>query len=184
MEIIDSDAVVEAELALIADRIGADLPGYRNHIYRVLTYAMHFMGGEARWRRPFAFALAHHDAGMWTHGELAYLEPSIALAEAARRDHAADLDPRLIHDLIAWHHKLTPFRGPDAAAVNAFRKADWIDASMGLMRKGLARADIARVNAALPAHGFSDTLMRLAGELNGGRQIGGLLRVLRKVYRI
>lgn len=183
MDIIDNDAVVEAELALLAGRIGRDLPGYRNHIYRVLTYALHFVGGEARWRRPFAFALAYHDVGMWTHGELAYLEPSAALAEQARRDHAPDLDPRLIRDLILWHHKLTPFRGPDAAAVNALRKADWVDASQGLLRKGLTRAEIARVTAALPVHGFPDTLMRLAGDLNHGRRIGGLLRVLHRVYR-
>ncbi len=184
MEIIDSDPVVESELARLADRIGADLPGYRNHIYRVLTYAMHFVGGEARWRRPFAFALAYHDVGMWTDQDLAYLAPSAAQAEAARRDHASDLSPQLIHDLIVWHHKLTPFRGPDARAVNALRKGDWVDASQGLVRKGLSRAAIARVNAALPAHGFPETLMRLAGELNHGRRLGGLLRVLRRVYRV
>lgn len=184
MHIIESDAVVETELARLASRIGDDLPAYRNHIYRVLTYAMHFMNGEARWRRPFAFALAYHDVGMWTHGELAYLEPSEALAEQARREHASDLDPRLMSDLIVWHHKLTPFGGPDAVAVNALRKADWIDASGGLLRKGIARADIARVNAALPPLGFPRILMRLAGDLNHGNRTGGLLRVLQKVYRL
>ncbi len=24
--------------------IGGDLPGYRNHVYRAITYAMHFLG--------------------------------------------------------------------------------------------------------------------------------------------
>ena len=184
MDIIKSDSVVEAELALMADRIGSDLPGYRNHIYRVLTYAMHFVAGEARWRRPFAFALAYHDVGMWTDRELAYLEPSAALAESARGDHAADLDATLIRDLIVWHHKVTPFRGPNAAAVNALRKADWVDASQGMIRKGLTAAQIAQVNAALPAHGFADTLMRLAGDLNHGNRTKGLLRVLHHVYKL
>ncbi|MCX9146918.1 hypothetical protein [Erythrobacter sp. WG] len=184
MDIIQLDTVVESELAQLAPCVGADLPGYRNHIYRVLTYAMHFMGGEARWRRPFAFALAYHDVGMWTDRTLAYLDPSAAQAEAARRDHAPDLDAALIHDLIVWHHKLTPFRGANAAAVNALRKADWVDASQGMIRKGLTRAQIAAVNAALPVHGFPDTLMRLAGELNHGHRTGGLLRVLHKVYRL
>jgi len=183
MDIIESDAVVEAELARLASRIGPDLPAYRNHIYRVLTYAMHFAAGEARWRRPFAFALAYHDAGMWTDGELAYLEPSAALAETARADHAPDLDSGLIRDLILWHHKVTPFSGANAAAVNAFRKADWVDASQGVLRKGLSRAEIARVESALPVLGFPDTLMRLAGDLNHGDRMGGLLRVLRRVYR-
>jgi hypothetical protein len=184
MEIIENDMVVEAELARLADAIGGDLPAYRNHIYRVLTYAMHFMHGEERWRRPFAFALAYHDAGMWTDRNLAYLDPSIAAAEAARRDHAADLPARLIRDLILWHHKLTPYRGPEAAAVNALRKADWIDASQGMVTKGIARADIARVNAALPALGFPEMLMRLASDLNHGNRTGGLLRVLHRVYKV
>lgn len=184
MNIIESDAVVESELALLADAIGADMAGYRNHIYRVLTYALHFVGGDQRWRRPFAFALAYHDVGMWTDGELAYLEPSANLAETARRDHAPDLDGRLIHDLIVWHHKLTPYHGPNAAAVNALRKADWVDASQGMLRKGLSRDHIAAVNAALPSHGFPETLMRLAGDLNHGNRTGGLLRVLHRVYRL
>jgi hypothetical protein len=176
--------VVESELARLAGAIRADMAGYRNHIYRVLTYAMHFMGGEQRWLRPFAFALAYHDAGMWTDHDLAYLEPSAAAAKAARRDHAADLDPTLIHNLIVRHHKVTAFRGPDAKAVNALRKADWVDASQGMIRKGLTRAEIAAVNGVRPAYGFPERLMRLVGDLNHGDQTGGLLRVLHKVYRL
>ncbi|WP_196232384.1 MULTISPECIES: hypothetical protein [Bradyrhizobium] len=51
------------------------------------------------------------------------------------------------------------------------------------MRKGLSRAQIAAVSAAIPPLGFADTLMRLAADLNHGRKLGGLLRVLSQVYK-
>ena len=34
---------VEEILARYASSIGEDLPGYRNHVYRTITYAMHFL---------------------------------------------------------------------------------------------------------------------------------------------
>lgn len=36
---------IDGILATYAPRIGGDLPAYRNHVYRVVTYAMHFLGG-------------------------------------------------------------------------------------------------------------------------------------------
>lgn len=43
---------------------------------------------------------------------------------------------------IRGHHKITPFRGPHRDVVEACRKADWIDANKGLIRNGLAAAQI------------------------------------------
>ncbi|PIB93390.1 hypothetical protein [Caulobacter sp. FWC2] len=111
----------------------------------MLTYAMHFLGGDARWREVVAFALAYHDVGLWTDGKLAYLEPSEAQAEQARQARAPHLDACLVCNLIHWHHKVTPFRGADAEVVNAVRKADWVDASGGRVTKGLSRRDILTV---------------------------------------
>ena len=71
--IIDHDEIIERELAPLRETIGADFDGYRNHVYRVLTYAMHFLGGDAKWRETVAFALAYHDVGLWTDKALAYL---------------------------------------------------------------------------------------------------------------
>lgn len=181
--IIDHDEIVERELARLREAVGADFDGYRNHIYRVLTYAMHFLGGEARWREPVAFALAYHDAGLWTDAKLAYLEPSEARAETARQAHAPHLDARLVRDLIHWHHKVTPFRGPDAEVVNAVRKADWIDASGGRLGKGVSRREIVTVMTAIPPLGFYETLVRLPGELNAGRTLGGLGQMLTHVFK-
>lgn len=182
--IVTEDETIERFLPIVSDVVGADLPAYRNHLYRVLTYALHFEGPGSTAREAIAFALVFHDIGLWSDGALAYLEPSERVAEVARRGHAAHLDRQLIRDIIHWHHKLTRFRGPNAATVNAVRKADWIDASGGAVRHGISRAQIAAVTAAIPVLGFPDVLMRLAGDLNHGRKISGLLRVLRHVYKL
>jgi hypothetical protein len=181
--VIDHDDIVERELAPLRERIGADFSGYRNHVYRVLTYAMHFLDGETRWRPSIAFALAHHDVGLWTDRTLAYLEPSERHAELARQAREPELDAQLVRDLIHWHHKVTPFRGPNADVVNAVRKADWIDASGGRMSKGLSRRQIVTVMTALPPLGFHETLVRLPGELNHGRTLGGLAQMLAHVFK-
>jgi hypothetical protein len=181
--IIDHDDIVERELAPLRETIGADFAGYRNHVYRVLTYAMHFLGGEARWRETVAFALAYHDVGLWTDKALAYLEPSEARGEQARQARAPHLDACLVCNLIHWHHKVTAFQGPNAQVVNAVRKADWIDASGGRVTKGLSRKQIITVMTAIPPLGFYDTLMRLPGELNGGQTLGGLRVMLAHVFK-
>lgn len=181
--IIDHDEIVERELAPLRAAIGADFDGYRNHVYRVLTYAMHFLVGEAKWRETVAFALAYHDVGLWTDAQLAYLEPSESQAEAARQARAPHLDGCLVCNLIHWHHKVTPFRGSDAEVVNAVRKADWVDASGGRVTKGLSRRDILDVMTAIPPRGFYETLMRLPGELNRGKTLGGLGVMLAHVFK-
>jgi hypothetical protein len=58
--------------------------------------------------------------------------------------------------------------------IEACRKADWIDASKGLLRKGMSRAQIQRVEAAFPNLGFHETLMRLAKDYGGSTVVGGI----------
>ena len=62
--------------------IGRDLPGYRNHVYRTITYAMHFLGNAEEHERLVEAVFVYHDIGLWTDRELAYLEPSEAVAIA------------------------------------------------------------------------------------------------------
>ncbi len=46
IQIVNHDPIVERFLGTIAEKVGSDLPAYRNHIYRVLTYASHFLGPD------------------------------------------------------------------------------------------------------------------------------------------
>jgi len=183
IEIIDHSETVEALLSPFQEQIGGDYAGYRGHIYRVLTYAMRFLGNDETHRRAIETALVYHDIGLWTDHDLAYLEPSIRRVIDDNAAKGWGLDPELLRNLIYWHHKVLPFRGEDADVVNAFRKADWVDATGGLIRHGLTRAEVDAVTAAIPEQGFRDTLNRLAGDLAGGNTLKGLSRVLLRVYK-
>jgi hypothetical protein len=181
---ITIDPTVERYLPLVADAVSADLAPYRNHIYRVLSYACHFLGENPRGQEHIAFALVFHDIGLWTDRELAYLEPSEAVAERARAKHAPHLNVSLVANIIHWHHKALPFRGDDALIVNAARKADWIDVTKGWISSGISRKEVAAVRAAIPSLGFHEVLMRLAKDLRHGNRLSGLWRILSHVYKI
>jgi len=165
---------VEDILARYSDAIGADLPGYRNHVYRTISYAMHMLDYDARLEPLVETAFAYHDIGLWTDHKLAYLEPSEAIALADNHKFEWGFNDDTLRGAIHWHHKIFPYKGKDARVIEACRKADWIDASKGLIRKGMSKRNINAVEAAFPNLGFHDTLMRLAKDLGGSTLIGAI----------
>jgi hypothetical protein len=173
---------VDALLARYAAAIGKDLPAYRNHVYRAVTYAMHFLNQDEQYERLVETAFVYHDIALWTAHELAYLEPSEALAAADNAAFGWGLERDALCGAIHWHHKIFPYHGPHQAVIEACRKADWIDASKGMLRNGIDKAAIRRVEAAFPNLGFHDTLLRLAREY-GGSTIAGALKVTRGIVK-
>lgn len=154
--------------------IGKDFSGYRNHVYRTITYAMHFLNQSVKDELLIETAFAYHDIGLWTDKELAYLEPSEEVALFDNDKYKWGLDPDALRGAIHWHHKITQYRGSHARVIEACRKADWIDASKGLIRKGISKEIIAEVEAAYPNCGFHDTLLRLAKDYGGSTIVGGI----------
>lgn len=183
IEIIDHSDRVEELFAPYRKTIGADFPAYRGHVYRVITYAMHFLGNADIHRPMVETALVYHDIGLWTDSKLDYLEPSETLALRDNEKLGLNLDHEILRAAIHWHHKITPYSGSGAEVVNAVRKGDWIDASGGMIRKGLSKAQVSKVESAIPDYGFADVLQRLAKDY-GGNRIAGNLRVLRTVFKI
>ncbi|MEM7435988.1 MAG: phosphohydrolase [Myxococcota bacterium] len=179
IRIVTQSDHIEGLLARYREAIGDDFDGYRGHIYRVLSYSLHFLGGDETQRPTIEAALVYHDIGLWSDKALAYLEPSISRAQQDNEAEGWGHDPQLLHDIIYWHHKLTPFRGPNADVVNAVRKADWVDASAGLVRMGMPKACVAEVRRTIADAGFYETLKRIGPELTGSlfKSIPGLLRV-------
>lgn len=183
VQIIDHSRRVEALFEPFKDVLGADYPAYRGHVYRIITYAMHFLDGQEQHRPIVETAFVYHDIGLWTDRNLAYLEPSETRALADNEKLGWGFDPQLLRDIIHWHHKVFPYSGPNADVINACRKADWIDATGGMMRKGLSKEQVRTVEAAIPSYGFSDVLQRLASDL-GGNAFSGNMKVLRRVFKI
>ncbi len=165
---------VDELLLRYAAEIGEDFPGYRNHVYRTITYAMYFLGNDEQYEVLVETAFAYHDIGLWTDKELAYLEPSEELALADNEKYGWGLDPEALRGAIHWHHKIVPYTGANQRVVEACRKADWIDASKGVLRKGISRKIINEVEAAFPNEGFHKTLIRLTKDLGGSTLVGGV----------
>lgn len=180
--VISHDDVVERELSVISAALGRDLAAYRNHVYRVLTYAMHIVDDE-QWREAIAFALAYHDAGLWIAHDIAYLDPSEAFAEEQRSLRASHLDGGLIRAIIHWHHKITPYAGSYAHVVNATRQADWADVTGGLIRRGITRQQVEMVEKAIPVLEFRTVLRRIIADLSNGNRIVGTWRLLTNVFK-
>ncbi|HDM8231293.1 TPA: phosphohydrolase [Vibrio campbellii] len=165
---------VELLFAKYKEQIGDDFPGYRNHVYRTITYAMHFLGNDEQYEQLVETAFVYHDIGLWSDHELAYLESSEAAALADNEHFGWGLDPDALRGAIHWHHKISPYKGPHQKVIEACRKADWIDATKGSVRKGLSKETIAEVEAAFPNLGFHDTLLRLAKDYGGSTLVGGV----------
>ena len=116
---------VDELLSHYESAIGADYPGYRNHVYRTVTYAMHFLDGAVEDERLVETAMVYHDIGLWTDHELAYLEPSEAVALADNENFGWGLDPAVLRGAIHWHHKVLPYRGPHERIIEACR--GWLE---------------------------------------------------------
>jgi hypothetical protein len=152
--------VTDEILTSFASTIGTDLPGYRNHICRVLNFYCALRGIEGLPPEAVQIAAAFHDLGIWTDDTLDYLPPSVRLANQYL-DHQQRQDlSEEVSALILEHHKVRPYLSACAASVEPFRQADVIDVSLGLVRFGLPRALIKTVQSTFPDHGFHRMLMR------------------------
>ena len=56
--------------------------------------------------------------------------------------------------MIRMHHKISPYRGKYANLVEAVRKADWIDVSLGLFKFGLPARWLRELHQRLPLYTF------------------------------
>ena len=126
------------------DHIGEDYEAYRNPCLRVLTFAKFHLPETVEKSIPnainylVAIALAHHDAALWTDEKLSYLKSSAALLNAKRGEYT-DEEVEIMKYIVLYHHKYTDFKSSRQsteadALVNAVRKGDWADTSMGIIR--------------------------------------------------
>lgn len=176
-------------LAKYKDQIGADYDGYRNHVMRVYTYALHILEAEKvpgdyvqKNAHVLESAIVFHDIALWTDKQLNYLEPSSARAKEHYATLYTDEEFRLLHNIIYWHHKVTPFVGEHAALVNAVRRADWIDATKGLVNYGMPYNHIGKTDADLPNKGFHYTLLTI-GHRYYGLDVARIFRELSSILK-
>ena len=125
---------------------------YRNHVLRIYNYAVLF-DDNINNHEKYAIAAAFHDIGIWTHS-FDYLEPSIQQAsEYLKKSNKVNWTEE-ISLLIDNHHKRSPYKGKFEKTVEVFRKADWIDVTMGFKRFGLKKTAYTAVQKLFSNKGF------------------------------
>ena len=159
--LLTSLPIVDEVLEDHASELGRDLEGYRNHVYRVVNLCVAIAGDSSVALEKIALAAVFHDLGIWTNKTFDYIAPSIADAhEYLTARGMANWIPE-IEVMIADHHKVTASRPNPESLVEAFRRADWIDVTLGLRRFGVPRTFIAAVSARWPNEGFHRRLVQL-----------------------
>lgn len=157
----ESIALVDEILVPWRATIGADWDGYRNHAQRVARFCGAFGVAAPDTQRKIAIAAAFHDLGIWTAGTMDYLPPSAALARDHLHAHGLGAWTPEIERMIVQHHRVRACSGPDDTLVEALRKADLVDLTLGFVPFGLDRALVATVKEEFPNAGFHRCLGRL-----------------------
>jgi len=154
-----SNAPIESLLQNFKQVIGEDYEKYRNHVYRVFLNCILIDATKTN-EEKYAIAAVFHDIGIWTNNTIDYLNPSI---EEARRYLWQSGKQHWIDEIglmIYWHHKASSYKGEYAGTVEAFRKADFIDVSLGLFTYGFDKKTISVNRKIFPNAGFHVFLVK------------------------
>jgi hypothetical protein len=130
----------------------AAFEGYRNHAHRVLNFARAIASFSPEDEDKIAIAAAFHD--LCAFDGLDYLEPSIEEAARYLRETGREAWDREVALTIAFHHRVRPYRGEAAVLVEPFRRADWNDFTMGIVRAGIPREVRKAADAEFPVRDF------------------------------
>ena len=130
----------------------ATFEGYRNHAHRVYNFARSISSLSPEDEDKVAIAAAFHD--LCVFDGLDYLEPSIGEAARYLKETGREEWDREVALMIAFHHRVRPYRGEHAGLVEPFRRADWNDFTMGVVRGGIPRDLRKAADAELPVTDF------------------------------
>lgn len=148
----------------------AGYDGYKAHVYRVVNFARALTPDGPDHDDKLAIAAAFHDlAALAT---LDYLVPSIAAQDAWLQEIGRENWSDELALIVAQHHRLSRYgpTRPHAPLVEAFRRADLVDVSQGLIRFGLPTSYVKEVRAAFDAGVFFKRVIP-AGTLRGVRKL-------------
>jgi hypothetical protein len=145
------DEILDAHREVARGRDAA-FEGYRNHAHRILNYVRAISSPSTEDEQKIAIAAAFHD--LYAFDGLDYLEPSIEEAGRYLRETGRDAWDREVAHVIAFHHRVRPYGGAFAALVEPFRRADWNDFTLGLVRGGIPRELRKAADAEFPVKDF------------------------------
>ncbi len=158
MKILTQSPLIDTVLDQHRQALGTDFTAYNNHCYRVLNFCLAFAGEDGDSLTKISIAAAFHDLGIWTNRTFDYLGPSRKLvreylAQAGKSDWSSEIEA-----MIEQHHKIRKYRLHPEWLVESFRKADWIDVSLGNLTFGLSSSFAKDVLKHFPNAGFHKRL--------------------------
>ncbi len=159
---IEENTIIDHILQKYKKVIGEDFEAYRNHVYRIFNFISLLDPDFKQNQDTYAIAAAFHDLGIWTHDTFDYLEPTTGLAKKYLLEENLERQEEEIIQMINMHHKMSRYTGPFTKTVETFRRADWIDVSMGLMKFGLSAQKHNEIKKAIPYRGFHRFLLQQA----------------------
>ena len=145
------DEILDARRDFARGHLAA-FEGYRNHAHRVYNFARSIASWPPDDEDKAAIAAAFHD--LCAFDGLDYIEPSIEEAGRYLRETGREAWDREVACTIAFHHRVRPYRGEHASLVEPFRRADWNDFTMGLVRGGVPRELREAADAEFPVSDF------------------------------
>jgi len=162
MSIVERHALMDEVLSTWGAALGRAQRPYTAHVYRVYNYSCRLLGSD-RGTDLLAVASAFHDIGIWSDRTFDYLAPSSARAVEFAGARTPHVSSDLLRITIENHHRLRRISsGAEPAVAEAFRRADWIDVTRGLVRGGLDRGFQRDVVRAFPYSGFHALLLKTA----------------------
>jgi hypothetical protein len=145
------DEILDARLDFARGRLEA-FEGYRNHAHRIQNFVRALASLSSEDEEKIAIAAAFHD--LCAFDGLDYLEPSIEEAARYLRETGRETWDREVALTIAFHHRVRRYHGEAARLVEPFRRADWNDFTMGLVRGGIPRDLRKATDAEFPVTDF------------------------------
>lgn len=154
--------LLEALFERYRPALGVDYQAYRNHVYRMINFCALVLPLDSLQQEKLAIAGAFHDLGIWTDKTFDYLGPSEQLAAEFLEQNARPHWREEVLAMIHHHHKITAVPDKTPALVEAFRKADWIDVTHGVLAYGVTRQQRRAIFAQFPDQGFHWRLLQLS----------------------
>jgi len=161
MNVIHECALLDELLAGYRQQLGLDYDAYRNHCMRVFNFCTALAGESGAAENKIIIAAVFHDLGIWTENTFDYLYSSQLLAQRYLEKSFKASWCKEIEAMIGQHHKFTRYRKNPQGLVEAFRKADRIDFSGGLLRYRLSDDFVVEVLDVFPNAGFHTMLAQL-----------------------
>jgi len=144
--------------------LGKDVAGYRNHVYRVINLCGLLTPLDTSQLEKIVIAGAFHDLGIWTANTFDYLSASRQLAEAFLIERGQQDWVNEVVGMIDDHHKISPASAAPHHLAEVFRRADWIDVSLGLVLFGVGRRRLREIRMCFPNAGFHRRLLALSAK--------------------